>query len=72
MHWGFDETTQKFTGSAVDNNGGLNTPLESDGMQGDAIVWRGTAPTAAGGGRILSRSRLAHRPPRSPTWTAGL
>jgi len=48
VHWGFDETTQKFTGSAVDNNGGLNTPLESDGMQGDTIVWRGTAHTAAG------------------------
>lgn len=47
VHWGFDEGAQKFTGYAIDNNGGINS-LESDGFQGDTIVWRGTARTAAG------------------------
>jgi len=40
VHWGWDEGTQKYTGYAIDNSGGINS-LESDGFQGNTIVWRG-------------------------------
>ena len=40
VHWGWDEGTQKYTGYAIDNGGGINS-LESDGFTGDTIVWRG-------------------------------
>jgi hypothetical protein len=41
VHWGWDEGLQHYTGYSLDDKGGINS-IESDGWQGNTIVWRGT------------------------------
>jgi hypothetical protein len=41
VHWGWDDGLQRYTGYSIDSSGGINS-IESDGWQGNTIVWRGT------------------------------
>ena len=61
VHWGYDEGTKKLTGYGVNNFGG-HVFVESDGWQGNTIVWSGTM--SAGGASFQTRDTFVLNNPR--------